>query len=96
VKTDIIVIKGGPGSEGARRGVELARDCVADILLREGGVLLAAPEAMEGFCGMVYAVREDMEARGVREVKRGVRVLAGAEADAMLARPDVALVETFK
>lgn len=73
----IVIIKSAPDTADGKRGVKLARDMAADIVLLQNGVYFAQRERLEGFCGTVYALEDDIRLRGLREdeVEREVRKL---------------------
>ncbi|MDP2167735.1 MAG: DsrH/TusB family sulfur metabolism protein [Thermodesulfovibrionales bacterium] len=68
----IVIIKSSPDTAEGGRGLKLARDMAADICLIQGGVYFAEKERLEGFCGTVYALEEDLRMRGIRDLEKGV------------------------
>ncbi len=73
----LVFIKNAPGTPEAKRGVRIARELAADIVFMQDAVYYARKNALEGFCGMGYAVKDDLELRGVRpdELEKEVKVL---------------------
>lgn len=65
----IIILKSSPDTPEGKRGFKLARDMASDIVLLQNGVYFAQKERLEGFCGKVYVLEEDMRLRGLRDHK---------------------------
>jgi sulfur relay protein TusB/DsrH len=82
-----VIIKSPPGSEGAARGIRLAREEAADLLLIGDGVRLARKDMLEGFCGAAFAHSADLRLRGVgeAELEKGVRAVSCEEFVELLA-----------
>jgi len=73
----LVIIKSSPDTPEGRRGIKLARDMAADICLIQNAVYFAQIERLEGFCGTAYAVREDLQLRGLKEddIERDVKII---------------------
>jgi sulfur relay protein TusB/DsrH len=71
----LVIVRSGPETEEGRRGVKLARDMAADLVLVQNGVYFAGRDRLEGFCGAAYALESDMALRGVGEVEKGVKAV---------------------
>ena len=73
----LIIIRSGPDTADGRRGLRLARDTASDIALIQGGVYYAQPDRMEGFCGTVYALDEDLSMRGIGSdgLEKGIKLI---------------------
>jgi len=69
----LIIIKSSHDTAEARRAVKLARDMAADLLLVQNGVYLARKDALEGFCGTVHVLEEDLRLRGIKDVEKDIR-----------------------
>ena len=63
----LVIIKNGPDTQECKRGVKLARDMAADICLIHNAVYFAQKERLEGFCGSVYVLDEDVRLRGLKD-----------------------------
>lgn len=63
----LVMIKSAPDSPEGKRGVELARDMAAEIVLLQNGVYLTQGQKLEAFefAGRAYAVEDDMRLRGL-------------------------------
>lgn len=72
----IVLLKSAPDTAEARRAVKLARDMAADIVLLQNAVYLAEKDRLEGFCGAVHAIDEDIRIRGIAELDKNVRVIS--------------------
>lgn len=86
----LVVIKSPPGSPGAERGIDLAREKAADILLVGEGAGLARKGALEGFCGTAFVLRNDLLSAGIieGEMEQSVKALSSEELSALLGRED--------
>ena len=84
----MIVISGLPGSVETQRRVGQAALEVSDLILVREAVPLALKGALEGFCGMAFALDEDLEAKGIRpsELEKGIKVMSRAELRELLRR----------
>ncbi len=71
----LVLIRSGPDTSEGRRGLRLARDMAADIVLIQNGVYFALDELLDGYCGTAYAIAEDMDMRDIRkdEVPGGLK-----------------------
>jgi len=66
----LVIIKSAPDTTEGRRGVKLARDMAADIVLIQNGVYFAKKEQLEGFCGTAFVLEDDSRMRGL--IKDGI------------------------
>ena len=66
----LVIIKSAPDTTEGRRGVKLARDMAADIVLIQNGVYFAQKEQLEGFCGTAFVLEDDTRMRGL--IKDGI------------------------
>jgi sulfur relay protein TusB/DsrH len=63
----LVMIKSAPDTPEGKRAVKLARDMAADICLMQNAVCFSQKDRLDGFCGTVYALKEDMDMRGLSE-----------------------------
>jgi sulfur relay protein TusB/DsrH len=63
----LVIIKSGPDTPEGKRGLKLARDLAADVVLIQNGVYFAQKDNLEGFCGRAFVVDEDCRFRGLDE-----------------------------
>jgi sulfur relay protein TusB/DsrH len=86
----LVIVKSGTDTTEGSRGISLAKDMAADLVLIQNGVYFALGEKLDGFCGTAYILDEDCKLRGIRdEVMTGdikkldydglVDVMAGAD-----------------
>jgi len=61
----VVMIKSAPGTPEAKRGIALAGDLTADLVLIQNAVYLAPQGQMRGYRGAVYVLDEDLRMRGV-------------------------------
>ena len=61
----IVMIKSSPDTPEAKRGIALAGDLAADLILIQNAVYLARPGRSVGIRGAVYALDEDLRLRGL-------------------------------
>lgn len=80
----IVLIKSSPETEAAHRGMKVARDLAADIVLIGPAAGLARLGALDGFCGTAHALAQDIAALGPVELERGVRIIDREELRALL------------
>lgn len=73
----LIIVKGSPDTSEGKRGVKLARDASANLVLLQNGVYFAQKGRLEGFRGTVYLLVEDMRLRGLKdeELEEGIKKL---------------------
>jgi sulfur relay protein TusB/DsrH len=73
----LVIVKSAPDTVDGKRGVKLAKDMAADVALLQNGVYFAQVERLEGFCGTVYALDDDLRLRGLKndEVERDIKRL---------------------
>jgi sulfur relay protein TusB/DsrH len=65
----LVIIKSGPDTPEGKRGMGLARDMEADIVLLQNGVYFArGPKlANHGFKGKTYVLQDDVSLRGINK-----------------------------
>lgn len=63
----IVMIKSAPDTPDGLRGVTLARESGADLVLLQNGVHFAEKERLMSFSGQVYLLDEDKRLRGLRD-----------------------------
>lgn len=61
----LVIVKSAPDTSEGKRGVQLARDMAADIVLIQNGVYYAQKGRKEAFSGRAYVLDEDMKLRGI-------------------------------
>ena len=61
----IVIIKSAPDTPEAKRGITMAGDLAADLVLVQNAVYLARPGQVGGIRGAVYALDEDLLMRGL-------------------------------
>ncbi|RJQ52412.1 MAG: hypothetical protein C4526_08360 [Nitrospiraceae bacterium] len=73
-----VIVKSGPDTQDGKRGVKLARDLSADICLVQNAVYFAKKERLEGFCGILYVLEDDLRLRGLKdgELEGGIKKLS--------------------
>jgi sulfur relay protein TusB/DsrH len=70
----IVMIKSAPDTADGNRGVTLAKDGEADLVLLQNGVYFAQKDRLNDFSGAVYALDDDMRLRGLKDAERDPRV----------------------
>lgn len=63
----IVMVKSAPDTPDGVRGVTLARDSAADLVLLQNGVYFAQKERLGAFPGTVYALDDDKRLRGLKD-----------------------------
>ena len=64
----LVIIRSSPDTPEGKRGVKIARDMSADIVLLQNGVYFLQGEGLEdmGFARTVYALEDDVRLRGLK------------------------------
>lgn len=70
----IVMIKSAPDTPDGVRGVTLARDGGADLVLLQNGVYFAQKERLGAFSGAVYVLDDDKRLRGLKDADLDARV----------------------
>ena len=70
----IVMIKSAPYTSDGLRGVELAKDGGADLVLLQNGVYFAQKERLGAFPGAVYVLDDDKRLRGLKDSEMDARV----------------------
>ena len=63
----IVLIKSAPDTADGMRGVALAQDGAADLVLLQNGVLFAQKGRLESFPGAIHVLDDDKKLRGLRD-----------------------------
>jgi len=73
----LVIVKSAPDTTDGKRGIKLARDMAADVVLLQNGVYFAQKERLEGFCGTAYVLDDDVRLRGLKndEIEKDIRRL---------------------
>jgi sulfur relay protein TusB/DsrH len=73
----LVMVKSAPDTADGKRGIKLARDMAADVVLIQNGVYFAQLERLEGFCGTAYVLDDDARLRGLKdnEIEKGITKL---------------------
>ncbi len=64
----LVIVKSAPDTPEGKRGVKLARDMAADLVLLQNAVYFAQKERLEGFCGTACVLEEDRKMRGLDDI----------------------------
>lgn len=70
----IVMIKSAPDTTDGARGMTLARDSGADLVLLQNGVYFAQKERLGTFTGTVFALDDDKRLRGLKDAEMDDRV----------------------
>jgi sulfur relay protein TusB/DsrH len=70
----IVLIKSAPDTADGMRGVTLAKDGGADLVLLQNGVYFAQQERLGSFSGAVYVLDDDKRLRGMKDTELDDRV----------------------
>ncbi|HBG92573.1 MAG: hypothetical protein A3J81_01440 [Nitrospirae bacterium RIFOXYB2_FULL_43_5] len=73
----LVIVKSGPDTAEGKRGVKLARDMAADLVLIQNGAYFAQQERLGGYCGRAYVLADDIRLRGVKEseMEMNIRII---------------------
>jgi sulfur relay protein TusB/DsrH len=67
----LVIVKNGPDTADGKRGVALAKDMSADVVLLQNGVYFARGGGLADFSGLVYVLEEDLILRGMGDAQIG-------------------------
>lgn len=73
----IVIVKSAPDTPDGQRGLKLARDMAADLLLLQSSVYFAQRQRLEDFPGRVYVLEEDLRLRGLSDsqIGKGIKII---------------------
>lgn len=85
-----VIVKSAPDTTDGKRGMKLARDMAADVVLLQNAVYFAQKERLEGFCGTAYVLDDDVRLRGLKndEIEKDIRKLDYGSLIDLMARAD--------
>jgi sulfur relay protein TusB/DsrH len=63
----LVIVKSAPDMPEGRRGLKLARNIAADLILLQNGVYFAQRERLDGFSGKVFVLTDDIRLRGLKD-----------------------------
>lgn len=73
----LVIVKSSPDTPEGRRGVKLAREMSASLVLLQNGVYFSRDQALDdlGFAGPAYVLEDDKRLRGLKvdETKTNLR-----------------------
>jgi sulfur relay protein TusB/DsrH len=72
----IVMVKSAPDTADGMRGVALAKDGKADLVLLQNGVIFAQKNRIDDFPGKVYVMDDDRRLRGMNDSEIDERVKA--------------------
>jgi sulfur relay protein TusB/DsrH len=67
VRKMLVIVKSAPDTPEGKRGLKLARDTAADLILLQNGIYFAQKERLDGFSGRVYILDDDIRLRGLKD-----------------------------
>ena len=70
----LVMVKSSPDSTEGKRGIKLAMDMAADLILIQNAVYFSQKKRLESFGGTVYALDEDMRLRGISSDSTGSKI----------------------
>ena len=73
----LVIVKSAPDTADGKRGIKLARDMAADVVLLQNGISFAQKERLEGFCGTAYVLDDDVRLRGLKgdEIEKDIKMV---------------------
>jgi len=72
----LVIIKSAPDTTDGARGLTLAKDAGADLILLQNGVYFAQKERLGSFPGAVYVLDDDKRLRGLMDSEIDARAKA--------------------
>ncbi|MBI5140857.1 MAG: hypothetical protein HZA20_01530 [Nitrospirae bacterium] len=70
----LVLVKSAPDTTDGMRGMMLAREAAADVVLLQNGVYFADGNAIGEFSGRIYALEDDVKLRGIDSAMAGSRI----------------------
>jgi sulfur relay protein TusB/DsrH len=70
----LVMVKSSPDSTEGKRGIKLAMDTAADLILIQNAVYFSQKKKLESFGGTAYALDEDMRLRGISPDSTGSKI----------------------
>jgi sulfur relay protein TusB/DsrH len=67
----LMIVKNGIDTPEGKRGVRLARDMAADLVLIQNGIYFVRDGGLDDFNGKVYVLDEDLVLRGLGDAEIG-------------------------
>jgi sulfur relay protein TusB/DsrH len=61
----LVIVKSAPDTPEGKRGITMARNVAANVVLTQNAVYFALKNTLEGFSGIVYALEDDLRLRGL-------------------------------
>ena len=73
----LVMVKNAPDTPEGKRGITMAREMAANIVLIQNAVYFALTDGLEGLPGIVYALEDDLRLRGLNnnDLKGDIRRL---------------------
>lgn len=65
----LVIVKSAPDTADGERGVKLARDVAADLVLLQNGVYFAQKERPGDYCSTAYVLDDDKRLRGIKDAE---------------------------
>lgn len=85
----LVIIKSASGSQEAMRGLKVAGDISARLVLMQDAVYMARKGGLEGFfTGDAFVVEEDLKLRGNIKIDESVRSIGYDELVGLMAEDD--------
>jgi sulfur relay protein TusB/DsrH len=69
----LVIIKSAPDTTEGARGLTLAKEGGADLVLLQNGVYFAQKERLGAFAGAVYVLDDDKRLRGLKDSEMDAR-----------------------
>jgi sulfur relay protein TusB/DsrH len=73
----LFIVKSAPDTPEGKRGIAMARDAAANVVIIQNAVYFALTDRLEGLPGIVYALEDDLRLRGLNnnDLKGDIRKL---------------------
>ena len=70
----LVIVKSAPDTADGKRGLSLAKEMSADIVLLQNGVYFAGGVVLADFGRVVYVLDEDLVLRGLGDTQTGKEI----------------------
>lgn len=87
----IVLIKSAPDAHQAMRGLKVAKDLSAKMVLMQNGVYFARKGGLEGFTGETYVLDDDLKLRGGLAAEGSIKPISYDELVDLMERDDKVL-----
>jgi sulfur relay protein TusB/DsrH len=73
----LVIVKSAPDTPEGKRGITMAKDLAANVVLIQNAVYFAQKDRLDGLSAIIYVLEDDIRLRGLRddEINKGIKKL---------------------